>query len=272
MKILLTGASGYVGAKIHQDLIQNGYNVYGTYLNNEPTEKGIKVDLTKRADVNNVIAKIRPDVILHVAADAHSKTCEANPIHANLINVEATRFLVDNAKKHNIRFIQLSTFACFNPSNTYGKTKLQAEKIVSTLNNYIILRASLIIGISPNHTSENFFNTLLASIRNNHSIEADTSWKFEVTCLSHLSRVIRAVLANPDLNNIIIPIVAKGITSRYKIATDLLTRFNIETKSINQNRNIPLPTFNRAILKENDLPETTYEQCIKEIANEITQF
>lgn len=270
MKILITGASGYVGAKIYQDLRSKGYDVWGTYNENVIDGNAVKVDLTKKTEVDSLIERVDPDVIIHLAADAQSKTCEDSPEYARKINVDSTKYLVDNAKTKNIRFIHLSTFACFNPSNVYGKTKLEAEQLVATLDNYVIFRASMIIGLSPNTTSENFFNSLLSSSQNDLVIEADTSWKFETTCINHLSKVIELSINNPAINQVMIPIVAKGVTSRYKITKDLLASSDQSISAVDQNRVIPLPEFNKNALTAQGLPEATYEECIKEIADQIS--
>ena len=272
MKILLTGASGYVGSKIFQTLTKKGLDVYGTYHNHKIGGKGVKVDLTVKKEVQKLIEDIKPDIIIHTAADAHSKTCEADPEKARKINVDCTQYLVDEAKDRNIRFIFLSTFASFNPENTYGKTKYDAENIVSTLSDYVILRASMIIGVSPNTTSQNFFNHVLTSIKNREDIVADTSWEMEITCLYHLTQVVEALIETPRIKHVIIPIVTKGLTSRYQIAKDVTKKKKVKIISVDENRVVPLPNFYHGILTKLGLPESTYKDCIKQISEDIKSF
>lgn len=270
--ILVTGASGYVGMKVYNDLQKAGFKTFGTYKNNKLDKDFLKVDLTSEKEVVEVIDKVRPQVIVHLAADAHSKTCEDDPENAKKINVESTRFIATQAKKKGIRVIYLSTFACFDPSNVYGKTKYEAEKIVQRLDDYVIIRASLIVGLSPNITSENYFNSLLESIRKKEDIEADTSWEFEMTYLSHLSEIIVDLVDRSDIKNLTIPVVAEGITSRYKIAKEICSMCGIQVNPIDQNRVIPQPDFDRDILKNFGLSGYTCNQCIGKIKEEVKDW
>lgn len=270
--ILVTGASGYIGMKVYDDLQKANFNTFGTYKSNKLDSNFVKVDLTREKDVTKLIEQVKPDVIIHLAADAHSKTCEDDPENAKKINVESTRYITNQAKQRGIRVIHLSTFACFNPSNVYGKTKYEAEKIIQQLEDYVIIRASLIVGLSPNTESENYFNSLLESIKKKENVEADTSWEFEMTCLDHLSEIIVKLVDRPDINKVTIPLVAEGVTSRYKIAEILCSEFNITIKPIDQNRVIPQPDFDKNVLKDLKLPFYTYEQCMDKIKTEIKSY
>lgn len=272
MRILITGASGYVGAKVLQELKNQGHDVWGTYRSNQIGENGFEVDLTNQSEVRDVLEKLKPDIIVHLAAIAHSKVCEEDPELAQKVNVDATSYLVDFAKSNGTKFIYLSSFACFNISNVYGQTKYEAEQLVESLEKYVILRASLIVGFSPNFENKNFFNTLLKDVQDGNSIEADTSWEIEVTYLNHLSRVISEVIATEDINKVMLPVVAKGVISRWKLASDLLAQSGVEVTPIDQNRVIPLPSFDTEILEKRGLPEITYEECIREMRDEVDKF
>lgn len=272
MKILITGASGYVGSKIYNVLKNKAYDVIGSYNNHKFQGNALQIDLTNEFEVEKKLKMIRPNVIIHLAADAHSKTCEENPKYAKRINVDSTKYLVNLSKNMSIRLIYLSSFACFNPTNVYGKTKLKAEKLVSTLENYVIIRSSLIVGLSPNTISENFFNSFLHDIKNKEQIEADTSWEFELTCLNHLVQIIEECINNLKINKIILPVVSDGVTSRYTILKDLTKNSKIKLAPIDQNRKIDLPVFDKDILSKYGLPNSTYEECIKNVRQDINHL
>lgn len=270
-KILITGVSGYVGSYVYKYL-SNSYNVVGTYYSTKLFDELFKVDITDKKQVRNVIDETNPDIIIHIAADAHSKTCEDDPMNAHALNVDATKYIADVARKKGIRVIYLSTFACYNPSNVYGKTKFKAEKIIQTLDNYVILRASLIIGVSPNRESHNFFNDILDSIKSRKAMEVDSSWQFEMTCLGHLSEVISKVVDNTEINKSIIPVVAGGVTSRFKIADSILKGYDLEVQEMDQNRVIPQPDLDRSAYEKFNLPQYTYKECLDKIKEEVKRI
>ncbi len=268
-RILITGASGYVGSKIYNDLKESGFDVKGTYYKTQLYDELIQVDLTNREQISKILKEISPDIIIHTAADAHTKTCENSPKYARKINVESTRFLTEYAKKHDTRFIHISTFACYNPSNVYGKTKYEAEQLVSALNNYVILRPSLIIGSSPNVTNSNFFNNLIIDLQKDTEIEADISWEFEMTSLSHLSELVKHLIEKLDILKIMIPVIEHGITSRYIIASELSSIYDGKVVKIDQNRAMLLPEIEDGLMKELGLPDYSYKESIETIKEEL---
>jgi len=76
MKYLVTGATGFVGANLVRELIQRNNDVYIIVRESSDDWRisGIKDDLTicngdlaDRDGVFNIVAKIRPDIIFHVA-------------------------------------------------------------------------------------------------------------------------------------------------------------------------------------------------------------
>jgi len=100
MKVLLIGASSYVGARLYFDL-QSSHNIIGTYKNSSLFSRFIKLDITNKEDVNNIINYYKPDWIIHAAANADARWCEANPKVAVLLNEKATSHIVSAANKIN---------------------------------------------------------------------------------------------------------------------------------------------------------------------------
>lgn len=88
MKILLIGASSYVGARIYFDL-KNKFDISGTYSTNPLAREFIHLDITDKDQVNKVIKKIKPEIIIHAANNASSKWVDASK---NLPKIHRTVF------------------------------------------------------------------------------------------------------------------------------------------------------------------------------------
>lgn len=67
-KVLITGASGFIGAKLFQFFQKKQYIVYG--WDREQTEKVCKVDMLDSAAVTSELRNTVPDIIIHTAGSA----------------------------------------------------------------------------------------------------------------------------------------------------------------------------------------------------------
>ncbi|NTW48762.1 MAG: SDR family oxidoreductase [Chlorobiales bacterium] len=171
-KVLLTGANGLLGGNILRlSLGWEGLELLPTqrsktFVIPEAFSGGQEVpslDLCSQTDVWNVISQWRPDAIIHTAAMTEPGVCEVNQGQAEVCNVEATRVLCDLSEHFGIRLIFISTDLVFDgekgdyvetdtpiPISYYGDTKLRSEKyIAEAIQNFVILRTSLLLGMSP---------------------------------------------------------------------------------------------------------------------------
>jgi nucleoside-diphosphate-sugar epimerase len=166
-KILVTGGAGYKGVKLTKSLVEKGFDV--TVLDNfmygfEPflhlvENKNLHVI---KQDIRNKIETIsKYDVIFHLAGLSGLPACSANPSSAHLINVDATKQLIDSLSKDQL-LIYASTTSFYGKSGTkcnekttvdpvshYGKTKYMAEQFVMQHENAISLRFATVFGFSP---------------------------------------------------------------------------------------------------------------------------
>lgn len=166
MEILVTGSSGLLGHKLVEELLLRDYEVYAIYNRHEVgishrNLKKIKLDLVNNVALEDLILKIRPEVIIHAAAYTDVDGWELNMSYAWRINVEATRSIVRAARVIKSFLIYVSTDYVFNgekgmyrendvpnPINYYGLTKLISEEIVKSSDLlYTIIRPSAIYGI-----------------------------------------------------------------------------------------------------------------------------
>jgi dTDP-4-dehydrorhamnose reductase len=271
MKLLITGASSYVGAKIYTDL-KKKFDVIGTYYTNKLFPELESLDIRNKVDVENFIQKIRPDIIIHIAANPSGSWCEQNPEQALAINQEGTKNIADAANKFNAKVIFISSLAIANTDNLYGRTKFEGENFVKKVGaGYVILRPSLIVGFSPNTTNDRPFNRLLKNITEQTPAIYDTSWKFQPTWLKHISEVIETIIKKNIVNEII-PICVSEIKTRFDIANDILPEFNIKVMSEDKNDQSPIFSDDLKKLKELKLPFYTYIQMVKGIKEEIKSY
>jgi len=267
-KILLIGASSYVGARLFVDLKEE-FSIVGSYYSNPLYKDFIKLDITNKDQVFKVFEKYKPESVVHAANNASSSWCQKNPHKAVELNQKATTYIIKAANEIGAKVIYISSFAAIKPVNLYGKTKAASEKIVQGAEKgYLILRPSLIVGFSPNTVNDRPFNRILRNLEGKTEAVYDTSWKFQPTYLGHISEVIKVCL-NKNLNQKIIPIAIKGLKSRFDLAKDILAYFNIPVKPIKEANYFPVFKEDLGCLKQFNLSFYDYQTMIKTIVEEI---
>lgn len=169
MKILVTGANGFVAQEIISQLITHtSFEIIATSKGECRIEETIgnrikyfNADITDGVAVDNLVMEQQPHYIIHCAAISHAEICETNQPLCWNTNVTATRFLLDAAKKTGAGFCLLSTNFVFdgeagpytetdmpNPIMYYGSSKVAAEKAVlaSGIANACVARTVLVYG------------------------------------------------------------------------------------------------------------------------------
>ncbi len=168
MKILVTGAKGQLGSAIVQELKKRGYkNIF-------PIDKD-DLDISHEEEVNELVLKLKPDVIMHNAAYTQVDKAEKEQELVYKINVLGSKYLAYASKIINAKFVFISTDYVFdgkgnnfyeiddkkNTLSVYGKSKSCAEDIIiNLLDKYFIVRTSWVFS----KTGNNFINTILKLI------------------------------------------------------------------------------------------------------------
>lgn len=129
MKILIIGASSYLGARLYIDL-KKDFDVVGTYSSNKLFPELEKLDLTSKEKIDNVISNVKPDVIVHCANLPNSEAINVDPGKGKLINLDSSNIIVESANKIKAKVIFISSFAAIVQEDIYGQYKFQSEEKV----------------------------------------------------------------------------------------------------------------------------------------------
>lgn len=110
-KILITGASGFVGGYLAEYLVSfPEYKIYGTYLSeasyqSSPVKDAIeflKIDLQNKEAVRSLIAQVKPDEIYHLAAQANVAISFQDPIGTLHANVDPAIHIFESLRQENL--------------------------------------------------------------------------------------------------------------------------------------------------------------------------
>ena len=168
MKLLVTGANGFLGHYLCELLLRQGHEVVATgrgtcrlpffMVNNFSYAS---MELTNEFEIRTVVSTHRPDFIIHAGAIGKPDECELNKEKASHINTMGTAYLLKVAKEIGASFCYVSTDFVFDgingnytedaprhPVNHYGQTKLEAELLVEQFSgNWSIVRTVLVYGL-----------------------------------------------------------------------------------------------------------------------------
>jgi len=243
-KLLIIGGASLVGSTII-DYAPNDYEIFATEnitpINN-PKISSLKLDLlTNKKQILDYIEKIKPSAVIHTVAFPNVDFCESNHELTDLLHVKITEDISEICSKVNSKLIYFSTDAIFdgkksgkylesdtpNPLSYYGKTKLEAEKIILKNSNNSILRTTVIYGW---HTRSRFTNWVLNNLKNKKIVNAFTDQHNTPTLVDDLARSVFKIIEN-DLCGLF-HTSGKSCLNRFEFAQKLAVTFGLDENLI----------------------------------------
>ncbi|AKN33928.1 membrane protein [Clostridium carboxidivorans P7] len=145
-KILIIGGTGTIGRGLVNELIKQKSEVIRIFSRDEYKQFLMEKEIDDNKLFRFLIGDVRNyerveramagiDVVFNLAAMKHVPSCEYNPTEAIKTNVEGMENVIKAAIYNNVDSVVFtSSDKAINPTNTYGATKLLAEKLVQGAN------------------------------------------------------------------------------------------------------------------------------------------
>lgn len=141
-RALITGLRGFTGAYLASELTARGYQVFGTAYGNEALGTGVyHVDLCDRDAVQEVVERVQPEIVAHLAAVAF--VGHDNPEDIYRINIMGTRNLLDALSR--LATLPKSVLIA-SSANIYGNSSvgmLSEHEIAMPANDYAISKMAM---------------------------------------------------------------------------------------------------------------------------------
>lgn len=153
MKVLVIGASGFLGKTVYYILKESGAEVIGTY-NSKPVDEMQQLDVLDVERLVSLVEDIQPDAIVwtvmnheleeEIAEKVMPELCQHIGT-ARLIFLSTSVALEENMSEEVIPFIRTPDMYNYH----YFNGKIKSEKVIQNLKNYCIVRPGSIYGTNP---------------------------------------------------------------------------------------------------------------------------
>jgi len=172
MKILVTGAAGYIGSVLVPLLLENDHQVLAvdSFLYNQPSLldccyhpklKIVRGDVRDETLMKPLVAQV--DAIFPLACLTGAPLCAQDPVAAQTVNFEAIQTILGNRSKQQPvvfpttnsgygvgeKMVYCTEETPLRPVSLYGKLKVEIEKILLNTENCLTMRFATLFGISP---------------------------------------------------------------------------------------------------------------------------
>ncbi len=251
---MIIGANGFLGCKC-LSFFKNKYDIVAADVEDSSLPKNIRfihLDLTKSLEIQDVLTRESPDLVLLLAAMTDVDKCEMYPDAAFAVNRDGPNHVAKVCRRLGARLIFISTDFVFdgrkkgkyieadapNPIGIYGRSKLEAEQAIFQSGcDALICRTAVLYGWPLPTQRDNFASWLIKSLKANQKVRIVTSQYNTPTfadnlakCLSQMTRFTRTHIYHT---------VGSTGLSRYEFAIKLAQIFGFSSDLIEPIESFP---------------------------------
>ena len=164
-----------------------------------------EIDIRKEEETVTKIEKLRPEIVIHIAAYTDVDGCELDEEKAFAVNAEGTKHVALAASRCRAKVVYLSTDYVFDgnrrepylesdlphPLNVYGLSKLKGEQYVQEwVKDFLIIRTQWLYG----RYGKNFVASILRQAREKEILSIVNDQIGSPTCTADLAKAISVLI------------------------------------------------------------------------------
>lgn len=235
---MILGASGYLGSRFLSEI----GNSFGTYFqkNIDTNLKLFYLNGFKENDLEILLNKVKPDVVLNCIGFPEVDLCEILPEKSYLINTWLPYKFAAICKELSIKYVHFSTdhyesvsgkklreLEQFKIINQYGAAKNLAERMILKANNESLIVRANFFHFGSN-TSRNFLENLIVKITSQKLGESFHDVYFTPIATTYLIRYVQMLI---EMNYVgLIHISSNEVVSKYDFHEMVLQKLELDTK------------------------------------------
>ena len=287
-KIIVTGGTGFFGinwylktkSKYSNYLIENKARFKNKIKNS------IKINLDHYLSIEKAILKIRPNILIHAAANTNLDLSKKNALEEQKKQINISKNILKACRKYNIFLIFISSDQLYSgkkkiyneqdntqPLNWYAKSKLQSEKYIRKYKKSTIIRTNF-FGWAPNKR-KSFSDFIIFNV-NRKKIRLYSNIYYTPIFINNLITSIEKIIDKSIYGTF--NISGNEIINKYKFGIKLANLFGLKKKNIYKSKYIQeknkiirpnnMSLSNKKILN-NGIIITTLDDQIKEMFEEF---
>jgi dTDP-4-dehydrorhamnose reductase len=248
--VLITGASGLLGANLAVDFARQGIRVVavsGVHSFCFPPVRPIQADLVSDREVSRVFAEAGPvEWVVHCAAATGVDWCEAHPGEAILLNANMAGNVARESIRAGARMIYISTDSVFKgdrgayseedrpaPINSYGRSKWMGEQaVLSASDSHLVVRTN-IHGWNAQE-KQSLAEWILGRLEAGQDVPGFTDVMFCPVLVNDLGGILLALMEKKAAG--ILHVGCKDACSKYDFAVKLADVFGLSKSYVRTSR------------------------------------